>query len=57
MNSKLLLFTFKLLLLSVVFHCCKHKQTAPNPRADDKVQFSPFAVHIHKEVYLTCVLL
>ena len=24
-----LLFTFKLLLLSVVFHCCKCKQTAP----------------------------
>ena len=52
MNSKLLLFTFKLLLLSVVFHCCKHKQTAPNPRTDDKVQFLPFAVHIHEEVLL-----
>ena len=29
MNSKTLLFTFKLLVLSVVFDCCKCKQTAP----------------------------
>ena len=28
-NSKLLLFTFKLLFLSDVFHCCKRKRTSP----------------------------
>ena len=41
MNSKLLLFTFKLLLLSIVFHCCKHKQTAPKAEG----QMTKFNAH------------